>query len=60
MTRSQALLAAVRREIDRRQALTDLAPGLTQITITVKFTAETGHVRGTIWQEEAIDARRVP
>lgn len=54
MTRSQALLAALRRETDRHQALVDSASDLHTVTITIKFVAGSEQIRGVSWQEERL------
>lgn len=54
MTRSQAILAAVSREIALRRSLIDDAPDVVEVAISVKLVAGTDHVRGVSYHEEHI------
>lgn len=58
LTRTQAILATIRRELERRAPQIDAAEGLAQVVITVKLSAESGAVRGIVWQDERVEARR--
>lgn len=51
-TRTAAIAAAIRRELEARRALIDSAIDLGEIQITVKLQAGTTWVRGVVWQEE--------
>ena len=51
---SAAILAALQREVQRRQLVLDAATDLHTVTITLKLVAGTEHVRGTVWQEERL------
>lgn len=53
MTRTQAILVAVRQELDRRKETTDSAVGLHTVSITIKLEDGAGSgVRGVVWHEE--------
>lgn len=62
MTKSQAIMAAVRQELDRRRILLDSTHDLYAVTITVKFDSrDSDRVRGINWLEERLNgARRQP
>lgn len=51
MTRSQAVAAALRREVERHAAAVDADTGLVTVTVTVKLVAGTVDVRGVEWTE---------
>lgn len=51
-SRSDAVLAAIRRELASRRAYLDAAPDVVEITVTLKLQAGTTWVRGVVWQEE--------
>ena len=59
MSRTQAVMAVLRQELQRRQAALDASDGLVTLTITVKLVPDTEHVRGVVWQEARI-APRLP
>jgi hypothetical protein len=54
MTRTDAALDAMRRELERRRAGLDEDDDLISITLTVKFVRGTQDVRGTIYQDERL------
>jgi hypothetical protein len=55
---ADAVLLAVRREVEQRRALLDAAVDLGEVTIRVKLQAGTSWVRGTVWEEERVCLRR--
>lgn len=57
LSRTQAALLAIRRELERRAAYLDGSDGLVQLSVTVKFTAGTGQVRGVVVQDEHVESR---
>lgn len=58
VSRTEQAATAITRELARRKVLTDSSTGLIQITITVKFAAETGTFRGLVWNDECVAGRR--
>ena len=60
MTRTQAALIAIRRELERRQPVLDASEDVVQVVLTIKFVAATGQVRGLVYQEERLEARNGP
>lgn len=57
-SRTQAVRVALAHELERRQAALDASEGLVQLTVTLKFVAETGVIRGVVWQEERLASRQ--
>ena len=53
-TRSEAALAALQTELRRRAALLDADMDVVSVTLTLKFTAGSPRVRGTVWHEERV------
>lgn len=53
-TRTQAIAAAITRELDRRRLLIDVATDLGEVTITVRLQAPSAWVRGVEWTEERV------
>jgi hypothetical protein len=49
---ADAILAAVRRELEQRRAHLDAADDVGEVTVTVKLQAGTTWVRGVAWREE--------
>ena len=56
---ADAILAAIRREIEVRRALLDGATDLAEVTIQVKLQTGTSLIRGLTWTDERA-FRRVP
>lgn len=56
-TRTEVVLAAIRRELAERAALVDRARDLGEITITVKLQAGTTTIRGVVWQDTRVVQR---
>lgn len=54
LSRTQAVRAALARELERRQAQLDASEGLCQVKITLKLIAETGQIRAVVWEEERL------
>lgn len=54
MTRSSAILNALREEILSRRGSLDDATNLTEVTITVKLVAGLARVRGVSYSEERV------
>lgn len=57
---TDAIAAAVRREIEQRRSLLDAATDLGQVTIQVRLHAGTTSIRGVVWEEERIYRRLAP
>lgn len=57
---AEAVLAAVRREVEQRRGVLDAATDLGEVTITVRLQAGTSWVRGVSWQEERVYRRLGP
>ena len=57
---ADAILAAVRREIELRRAIIDASSDLGEVTITIRLQAGTSWVRGLIWEEERVYRRVGP
>lgn len=57
---ADALLAAIRRELDQRRACLDASTDLGEVTIKVKLQAGTAWVRGVVWEEERVYRRIGP
>lgn len=58
MTRTQAIAAAVKLELDRRRAYLDGSTDISSVDLSVKFHLPTGQVRAVAWSEERQSARR--
>jgi hypothetical protein len=54
---ADALLSAVRREIEQRRALLDAASDLGEVTVRVRLQAGTAWVKGVVWEEERVYRR---
>lgn len=57
---ADAVLAAVRREVERRRQVLDVASDLGEVTIRVRLHAGTAQVRGVTWEEERVYRRVAP
>lgn len=57
---ADALIAAIRREIEQRRGVLDAATDLGEVTIRVKLQAGTTWVRGVVWEEERVYRRAAP
>lgn len=51
---ADAILQAVKREVDQRRQHLDGSDDVGEVTVTVKLQAGTTWVRGVIWQEERL------
>jgi hypothetical protein len=57
---SDAIVAAVRREVEQRRSLLDAASDLGEVTIRVRLQAGTSWVKGVVWEEERVYRRVGP
>lgn len=57
---ADAILAAIRRELEQRRAVLDGASDLGEVTVRVRLQAGTTWVRGVVWEEERVYRRVGP
>lgn len=57
---ADAILAAVRREIEQRRAMIDAAGDLGEVSVRIRLQAGTVAIRSVLWEEERIYRRAVP
>ena len=57
-SRTDAVLRAVREDLERRRLQLDAADDVVSITLTIKLQVGTAWVRGTRYEEERLAARR--
>lgn len=54
MTRTEAILAALTKEVEERRRMIDGAEDLGEVSLTVRLQAGTTLVRGVVWEEERV------